>query len=222
LTPQKNNNKIATFITKTTQATLTPQNTIPFNKTMLDSENASQTALNEGNALATGALLKRIDTAGTDILIGRVRKRSKSLQPKYYQTPDSEIRVEQHSTPRFAAQNSHKVAKLPADDVSEDWSDNHNRSIPQSFVQRLSEAVSAVVQVKEASGSYHVPDVQEADIETVRIGLDSTCPAMCTAGYHPARVGTITLYDKHGERQHTTPIATSPEYGKQTFRARRP
>lgn len=83
MTPQKNNNnKKATFITKTTQATLTPQNTIPFNKTMLDSENARQTALNEGNAPATGALLKRFDTAGTDILIGRVRKRSKRELPR--------------------------------------------------------------------------------------------------------------------------------------------
>ena len=36
-------------------------------------------------------------------------------------------------------------------------------------------------------------------------------------GYREAMVGTIALYDKAGERLHTTYIAASPEYGKETF-----
>ena len=59
-----------------------------------------------------------------------------------------------------------------------------------------------------------MPDVQEADIETVRIGLDSTCLAMCTAGYRPARVGTITLYD-------TVNVSTRPPSQQALSMARR-
>ena len=36
-------------------------------------------------------------------------------------------------------------------------------------------------------------------------------------GYREAMTGTLTLYDKSGERLHTTYIAATPEYGKEKF-----
>jgi hypothetical protein len=33
-------------------------------------------------------------------------------------------------------------------------------------------------------------------------------------------VGTLSLYDRHGERQHTTYIGATPEYGQAHFTAR--
>jgi hypothetical protein len=235
---------MAAIITKEAPDSVTLQITIPFNRSMIDSENAIQKAIHEGGNLATESLLKRFDTDGSDIRIGSVRMRSKGLQPKYYQTPYGEVRIQRHvyqatatggatfcplereariivaSTPKFAAQISHKVASMPAGEAAEDLSVNHGRSIPQSFAQRLSEAVSAVVQVKEEEWSYQVPEVQEAAIKTVSIGLDGTCLAICKEGYRQAMVGTIALYNGEGERQHTTYIAASPEYGKETFKVR--
>ena len=40
---------------------------------------------------------------------------------------------------------------------------------------------------------------------------------MCEQKFRQAMVGTISLYDVQGERQHTTYIAAPPEYGRETF-----
>jgi hypothetical protein len=40
---------------------------------------------------------------------------------------------------------------------------------------------------------------------------------LCEEGYREAMTGTISLYDRDGERLHTIYIGASPEYGKETF-----
>jgi hypothetical protein len=40
---------------------------------------------------------------------------------------------------------------------------------------------------------------------------------LCDDGYREAMTGTISLYDRKGERQHTIYIGASPEYGKAAF-----
>jgi hypothetical protein len=73
--------------------------------------------------------------------------------------------------------------------------------------------------IKEESWSYHVPEIKDMEITTVGIGLDGTCLLMCGGSYRQV-VGTIALYDKDGERCHTTYIAAAPEYGKEQFKER--
>jgi hypothetical protein len=51
----------------------------------------------------------------------------------------------------------------------------------------------------------------------VGIGVDGTCMLLCQEGYREAMVGTISLYNKQGERKHTIYSAATPEYGKATF-----
>jgi hypothetical protein len=51
----------------------------------------------------------------------------------------------------------------------------------------------------------------------VGIGLDETCMLMCEKGWREAMVGTISLYDGEGERQHTIYLGATPEYGKKRF-----
>jgi hypothetical protein len=210
---------------------------------MLDSENAIQEAVNEMGCIATGELLKVFDTEGEDIVLGAVKMTSKGLSNKCYQTPYGEVEIERHiyqtavggttfcplereariiltSTPRFASQVSHKTAEMAAPQVQKDLERNHNRKVSTALIQRLSEAVSAVVQIKEESWSYHAPEVKESEIKTIGIGLDGTCMLMCEGGYRQAMVGTIALYDSSGERQHTIYIAAAPEYGKEKFKER--
>lgn len=168
---------------------------------------------------------------------------TKGLYNKTYQTPYGEVDVQRHlyqsstggttfcpleqeariiltSTPRFAAQVSHKMSEMSAPSAQRDFEVNHNRKMVHAMMQRLSTAVAAVVQMKEETWSYTVPNVTDEEIKTISIGLDGTCMLMCGGAYRQAMVGTISLYDELGERKHTTYIAAPPEYGKETFKIR--
>jgi hypothetical protein len=234
---------MAVSIIKKSNDSITLQVTIPFNRSMLDSENTIQNVVNDLGKIATGELLKTFDTEGEDIVFGTVKMTSKGLTSKYYQTPYGEVEIERHtyqaavggttfcplereariiltSTPRFASQVSDKMSEMAGPHVKKDLERNHNRKVSVALIQRLSEAVATVVQIKEESWSYHIPEVKESEIKTVGIGLDGTCMLMCEGGYRQAMVGTIALYDSDGERRHTTYVAAAPEYGKEKFKER--
>src|SRR5271163_476511 len=132
-------------IIKKNSESITLQVTIPFNRSMLNSENIIQNIVNEIGTVATGELLKTFDTEGEDILFGTVKMVSKGLVNKCYQTPYGEVNIERHiyqsslggstfcplerdariiltSTPRFASQVSHKMAGTAANYVVNDLS----------------------------------------------------------------------------------------------------
>src|SRR5271170_8031599 len=75
---------------------ITLQITIPFNRSMLDSENIIQDAVNKMGTVATSELLKTFDTEGEDILFGKIKMVSKGLVNKCYQTPYGEVEIERH------------------------------------------------------------------------------------------------------------------------------
>ena len=50
------------------------------------------------------------------------------------------------------------------------------------------------------------------------IGLDGTCSYVGNEGWRETMVGTISLYDKNGNRLHTIYISQAPEYGKGAFK----
>lgn len=231
----------ATIVNETADS-LTIQVVIKFNPSMLDAENAICDALNQAGTLATANVLKRFDTDGSPIVMGQTKLTSKGTVDKEYQTPygmatvsrhvyqspsggktfcplDREARIITSATPRFAMQLSHKYAEGSALGVVEDFRLNHNRAITKAFVQTVSDAVAAVAMVKEEQWSYQLPELP-ADVATIGIGIDGTCLLMCKDGWREAMVGTISLYDKLGERLHTTYIGATPEYGKKTFNGR--
>jgi hypothetical protein len=165
--------------------------------------------------------------------------RTKGEQPKAYQTPYGEVVVHRHvyqrsgggktycplereariiitSTPLFAKQVSSKLAYGPARDVQRDLKENHRRSVAVSYIQRVSEAVASIIEAKEESWNYAPPKL-DVEIKSVAIGLDGTCMLLCDTGWREAMVGTISLYDALGERQHTIYIGATPEYGKAIF-----
>jgi hypothetical protein len=85
-----------------------------------------------------------------------------------------------------------------------------------SYIQRLCEAVATIIETKEESWNY-VPPKLDTPVNSVAIGLDGTCMLLCESGWREAMVGTVSLYDAEGERQHTIYIGATPEYGKATF-----
>jgi hypothetical protein len=213
--------------------------TIDLSRSMLTSEENIQQSLNHTGCLATEAALQYLDTDGSAIEIAGEVMRTKGKQPKAYQTPYGEVVVERHvyqrsgggktycpmeresriiitSTPLFAKQVSSKLAYGSARDVQRDLGENHRRPVAVSYIQRVSEAVASIIEAKEESWDY-VPPKLEVEIKSVAIGLDGTCMLLCDTGWRETMVGTISLYDALGERQHTIYIGATPEYGKASF-----
>src|SRR4051812_3740326 len=59
---------------------------IRLSRSMLDTEEAIQEALNEAGTLASGEALKQFDTDGSPLILGSTRWTSKGSEPKAYQT----------------------------------------------------------------------------------------------------------------------------------------
>lgn len=209
---------------------------------MLDCEEQIQPALNAAGRALTAQALTRFDTDGSPLQVQGKKWTSKGAEPKAYRTPYGEVEVARHvyqtaaggktycpldrtarivvaSTPKFAKQVSWKFAQGSSVMVRRDLAENHGRLVARSYVQNVAEAVSAVVQAKEEDWCDATPKLT-MPVASVAIGLDGTCMLLCEDGYREAMVGTVSLYDRHGERLHTTYIGASPEYGKATFLAR--
>jgi hypothetical protein len=75
---------------------VTIQVTIPLSRSMLDTEEAIQQALNQAGVLATAEALGQFDTDGSPLLFGPSRFTSKGQEPKTYQTPYGEATVCRH------------------------------------------------------------------------------------------------------------------------------
>lgn len=216
--------------------------TMELADTMLGSEETIQQAVNEVGQLATGEALKRFDTDGSAQVTGAIRWKSKGQQPKNYQTPYGQVRIDRHvyqgpeggktycpleqrariivtATPKLAQQVSHKLAQTSSPDVEEDFRLNHGRPLARSYIQKLAQAVGSVAQAKEEEWSYEPPRL-EAAVKTVSIGLDGSCMLLCEDGWREAMVGTVSLYDSQGERHHTLYLGAPPEYGKEHFLTR--
>jgi hypothetical protein len=221
------------------ESSVTIQINIPLTHSMLETEEAIQEALNQAGVLATTEALKQFDTDGSPLQMGSTRWTSKGQEPKTYQTPYGAAVVQRHvyqtgaggttfcplerearivltATPRFAKQISNKYGEGPAARVVRDLLGNHGRSVSDCFVQDTAAVVAAVVQAKEEHWHYATPKLDEP-ITTISMGVDGTCMFVVDDGKRQAMVGTIALFDKEGQRQHTIYVAATPLYGKETF-----
>ena len=213
--------------------------TIDLSGSMLEAEESILKAANSVGNLATEEVLKRFDADGEPITIGNTKYYSKGKQPKIYNTPygvvsverqvyqsaeggktfcpmDNDARIIRKATPRFAKIVSHKFAHGAAAQVMEDLEQNHGRPCLKATLQDLATHVARVVQVKEENWSYATPQLT-GKVATVSIGVDGTCMLICDQKWREAMTGSISLYDKHGERLHTIYVGAAPEYGKETF-----
>lgn len=219
--------------------TVTIELKIKLINSMLESENNILLALNEAGALVTEEALTHFDTDGSKLTFGDTLFFSKGKLAKRYQTPYGEISVQRHvyqgskggktfcpmerdarivvtSTPRFAKIVSNKMACGATTQVQRDLFDNHGRQVTRMYLSAVSEAVASVVQAREESWHYATPMLEEP-VKTIAIGLDGTCMLLCNDRYREAMTGTLSLYNKAGERLHTVYLGGAPEYGKAHF-----
>lgn len=212
---------------------------IKLNGSLMEMENSIQEAVNEIGSLATHQALKKFDTSGAPIQVGSIRMTSKGEALKRYETPYGAVNIPRHvyqtskggriycplderariitsSTPRFAKIISHKYSQLSAREVADDLQLNHGRPVSRSFLQDVVDVVGSIAQATEESWMYEIPK-QDEHVETVSLSLDGTCILMREDGYREAMAGTVSLYNKGGERLHTIYLGASPEYGKTRF-----
>ena len=212
--------------------------TVDLSGSMLKAEDSILDAVNTMGDVATAEALKRFDADGDPIMLGGMRWYSKGKLPKNYNTPYGMVTVERHiyqpaeggttfcpmengartirkATPRFAKMISHKFANGAAAQVMQDLEQNHGRACLKATLQDLASHVGAVAQMKEESWSYVTPELGK--VATVGIGIDGTCMLLCNRQWREAMTGSISLYDKAGERLHTIYVGAAPEYGKATF-----
>jgi hypothetical protein len=228
----------ATIIART-PSSFTLQVEIPYQDSMLDFEETLQQRLNEAGVVATAEGLQQFDSDGSPITVGAVKLTSKGQVEKDYQTPygiatvarhvyqsplggptycplDRDARIVVSSTPRFAKVISHKYAEFSSPRTQVDLKENHGRAVSRCLIQDVADAVAAVVLAKEEDWSYTLPKFEEPPA-TVGVSLDGTCMLMGEDGWRETMVGTLSVYDGEGERQHTIYLAATPEYGKAKF-----
>lgn len=210
-----------------------------FEGSMLEAENFIQSLLNEAGMKATAATLKRFDTNGDPISVNGVKMTSMGLINKIYQTPYGPAAVPRHiyqtslggktycplekeariiitSTPKFAKMIASKFSVQNARGVVKDMIENHDRPVSLCLIQNIADMVGSFAQAADETWEYVVPELA-MPVKTISLGLDGTCMLMVEGEWRQAMVGTIALYDRTGERLHTTYIAAAPELGRETF-----
>lgn len=218
---------------------LTLEVTIDLKGSFLEQEETILDACNEVGRLSTEKALETFDADGSAIQVGAIKYTSRCQSPKIYQTPygaisvsrhvyqtskggkiycplESAARIIQHATPRFAKMLTNKYARMSAPETCEDLLESHHRKVSHSFVQNVAQVVSGIAQSKEESWTYQTPECDSA-IKTVCVSVDGASLLMKDEGYRIAMVGSISLYDKEGERQHSIYVGAAPEYGKEHF-----
>jgi len=204
---------------------------------MLSSEEVIQQGVNEVGLLATQYLLGQFDTDGTPIEVSDKKYTSKGQYSKTYQCPYGEFKLYRHvyqsnqggstycpldrdarilvySTPKFAKMVSQKYAWTGSENVQRDLRENHSRSISRTYIQDISNAVGTVALTKPWK---YTTGVAWPEVSSIGFSLDAACMIIQADGWRQAMVGSISLYDKEGERLHTTYYAQAPEYGKEKF-----
>jgi hypothetical protein len=130
---------------------------------------------------------------------------------------DSDSRLLQGSTPRFAKMLTNKYAQMSAQGVEVDLRDNHGRQVSSHYVQVVFCALGAVLRDRELTWEYALPDLGAEEVSHIGIGRDGTTTHILGMGYKETMAGTISFYNKAGNRLTTIYLGCSPEKKKGTF-----
>lgn len=211
---------------------------------LLECEERIQAIVNNiGSSMTADAIKKRNPDEGSQRLqVGPVLYYSKGLFNESYQTPYGIVKIERFvyqtseggrtycpledisrmvnkSTPKFAKQLSSKYARMSAREVVDDLGVNHGRKIARSFLQDIVCTVGAELEVAiEQEDIDYTPQIKSEDVHAISYGLDGAIMPMKDDGWREAMTGTVSFFDKDGNRIETIYTAAAPEYGKDKFR----
>jgi hypothetical protein len=134
---------------------------VNFGRSMLETENQIQDALNEAGSQLTAGALGHFDTDGSPIRFGKIQMTTKGQVAKEFETPYGKVSVERHiyqsssggetfcpmeyeartigsSTPRFANIISFKYANTSVSGVARDLEVGNRRQVSNDFVHETS------------------------------------------------------------------------------------
>ena len=219
---------------------ITVQVTVKLTGSMFEDEQALQQSLNEAGQVAMPSIIEQFDTKGEPIRVGGVKHTVRVSSPQIYETPYGPVEVERNvyqtskggrsyvpleidgrmvlnSTPRYSQIVAGKYARIGADAICEDLLECNGRKISRNYAKKLSDHVGTIAQCYESEWEYDLPKF-DRPAASVSIGLDGTCMLMHKDGWREAMCGSISFYDKNGERLHTIYSSATPEYGKDKFK----
>lgn len=130
---------------------------------------------------------------------------------------EDKAKIIQTTTPKLAKSIISKYVNIPADGVVRDLEENHGLKLTQSYIQNITYIVGRLGEKIEDEIEYSLPELKK-EVVTVGIGMDGTCSFVGNSGWRETMVGTISLYDKEGNRLHTVYTSQAPEYGKERFK----
>lgn len=211
---------------------------MPMVRSMISGEEIIQAAVNAVGLLGTSTLLKSFDADGSPIVFGSERYTSKGMVQKDYETPYGKVSIERHvyqrseggetfcplddtariirsASPKLAKMISNKYTRSSADEVKNDFGDNHGRALSRGHIQDIAVHVGNIAMAKEEIWCYEANNVEK--VSTIAVGMDGAMMLMREDGYREAMSGNIAFYNQNGERLHTDYIAAAPEYGKAKF-----
>ena len=185
--------------------------TLPLDASMLEQENAIQSAVNQAGLLSTRLLLESFDTDGQPLLVRDEHGREMRLSAKggkvakQIETPYGSVTVPRHvyqssaggaclvpldqaacllgaATPKFAQMVASKVAEMPARSVARDLIDNHQRAVSLEQLQQVTGRVGELARAQQE----HLPMEEAAlpsarRVRTITIGVDAASLLMNTA-----------------------------------------
>ena len=229
-------------ISRNSDNTITVSVTFSPGRSMLETEELLQAALNEAGALATGECLKDFDSDGGTIVIAgkKLTVKGGGKMPKKYQTPygettidrfvyqssaggaiycplEANARIVRTATPLLAKQVSFKYGICDSSEVVADFA-QHGRTLSRSYVREISADVASIRSEKQDVWNFEIPSAAPGDqIKTIAVGVDGTSVLLAEDGWRQVMVGTIALYNQDSDRVDTIYIANAPESGKATF-----
>jgi len=213
--------------------------TVDLGGSLLENEVALQDTLNEAGVLAMGPMLEKLDRDGSAFIVGNQKFTAQQYQNQKYETPYGPVHVKRYlyqtskggktycpledrgrfvmnATPRYAKMVTSKYTNFGADALRADLLECNGRSISTNYIKALGDYVGGVALAKDDIWEYEIPKLR-APVASIVLGLDGTCMLMRKDGWREAMCGTISLYDKDGERMHSMYCGASPEYGKTKF-----
>ena len=221
---------------------VTVQFTVKLTGAMLNDEQALQQSLNEAGQVAMKPMLEQFDTNGEPIRITGIKHTVRDRLPQTYETPYGPVKVQRNSyqtskggrsyvpleidgrmvlnsTPRYAQIVSGKYARFGADAICDDLLECNGRNLSRNYAKKLSDFVGSIAGCYESEWDYDLPEFDKP-VHSISLGLDGTCMLMHKDGWREAMCGSIAFYDNQGERLHTIYCGATPEYGKETFKAK--
>ena len=106
---------------------------------------------------------------------------------------------------------------MSAGGVKKDYEESRGLKIDRSWIRDISSCVSDKMIEVEEKWSYAIEEEKLEQTKMVALSLDGTTTRINSEKYKETMCGTLSLYDKQGDRLHTIYLAVSPEKKKASF-----